>query len=1042
MFKHLKYIDGSSDKFWEIQTNDNSHTVTYGRNGTSGQSKTKSFDSEDACLKDAEKLILEKTKKGYSEDGSVIPSEKNATGQTSKKPSASALLKEKIVDALHDLIKKGNKQGIIPFLDLYAKGNLELIKKELRIARRYYITYVDLTNEPQFKNNSNYNWGYRGTENQHQIINLLSLAVYNQTEARTVFDFVRMLDMPKNPEVWAVLQWAKPTWLTPYLLDQLQRNKWARIGYWNLRYLEENDLVTFEPELYARSVSRFDETRDKDLQLKNLNRLVIDALALKRDIPLVFEYETAIHTSYYDYNYQNKVNELLWHKVFDELVETNKLSKEVLLSSALEIQTKNWNSNLKSFFRGLILRLNADEATLLAHQHQIFPLLHSEDSSPINFAINLLKPLLDNQDFDMNEFLIWVEPNFMRTDLKGGIKTLLIQFDKLMKSKPEHKSRIVLLVTDVFMISDFQLQERASKFILKHQASVDENLSDKLNTYSAQMLGSIAQDLKSLMGAGQTAYSEEEILATLSSDAQESYTYQPQSAEKLVQKINYPSSWNDILFQVGHVIHTIDEVQMEILMNAWMMHSSEFPEDYKKQLEPYVEKLKKTYVESNWFAHFSSIFISRYYDVSKIFYDNNRHSNHSRNANTVNDILVLIQQRMFSNIQLPLLSLPTHEPFWIDPVVLIERILDYEKQAVEIDLLDLSIALSRTVRENLQQAETKLVAVKDEKVRQILSYALGFENQLAVTKKSWLSSIIGSSNSKDADWIGIWATVARSNYPEGIFDEFEETALKDAPYAVRDFRPEIKIEAFYYDYYNYTTKKPHYMGEAIKAPLPPFKEYPKTFLYAKEIFNRGNNPFSSYYMLSLDVPYAYSLMPQNPDSVSFIYGVAYNSMSSNITKSSKSLLELMLYPFFEFSKHSLLFLATSCFGADKLVRATCVEVLIQTIAENRLPIVEMSNFYAFLLNGNYGPYTRFVEVLEQCKDVSAKQNDALFQLIEGTVSQLEVGEKTPTNFKKFLELFYDLQQKGSYTLSEELSSSLKQFNAYKAVQPILKKILN
>ena len=68
MFKHLKYIDGNSDKFWEIETSGASHTVTYGRNGTDGQSKTKSFDSEEACLKDAEKLINEKTKKGYSED--------------------------------------------------------------------------------------------------------------------------------------------------------------------------------------------------------------------------------------------------------------------------------------------------------------------------------------------------------------------------------------------------------------------------------------------------------------------------------------------------------------------------------------------------------------------------------------------------------------------------------------------------------------------------------------------------------------------------------------------------------------------------------------------------------------------------------------------------------------------------------------------------------------------------------------------------------------------------------------------------------------
>ncbi|WP_380906745.1 hypothetical protein [Sphingobacterium chuzhouense] len=37
MLKHLKYIDGTSDKFWEIQTEGTMHTVTYGRNEISSQ---------------------------------------------------------------------------------------------------------------------------------------------------------------------------------------------------------------------------------------------------------------------------------------------------------------------------------------------------------------------------------------------------------------------------------------------------------------------------------------------------------------------------------------------------------------------------------------------------------------------------------------------------------------------------------------------------------------------------------------------------------------------------------------------------------------------------------------------------------------------------------------------------------------------------------------------------------------------------------------------------------------------------------------------
>jgi predicted DNA-binding WGR domain protein len=71
MKKTLQYKDEKSDKFWTIETNGNEFTVTFGKTGTDGQSQTKSFADEAACLKEAEKLIREKTKKGYAEQGGI-----------------------------------------------------------------------------------------------------------------------------------------------------------------------------------------------------------------------------------------------------------------------------------------------------------------------------------------------------------------------------------------------------------------------------------------------------------------------------------------------------------------------------------------------------------------------------------------------------------------------------------------------------------------------------------------------------------------------------------------------------------------------------------------------------------------------------------------------------------------------------------------------------------------------------------------------------------------------------------------------------------
>jgi len=65
MKRELVYMDAKSSKFWNIELADNTHTVTYGRIGTEGQTLTKTFPDPAAAQKDMEKLIREKLGKGY-----------------------------------------------------------------------------------------------------------------------------------------------------------------------------------------------------------------------------------------------------------------------------------------------------------------------------------------------------------------------------------------------------------------------------------------------------------------------------------------------------------------------------------------------------------------------------------------------------------------------------------------------------------------------------------------------------------------------------------------------------------------------------------------------------------------------------------------------------------------------------------------------------------------------------------------------------------------------------------------------------------------
>lgn len=92
--RRFELVENTSSKFWEVEVEDLDLTVRYGRIGTGGQSKTKTFASHAAALAEEAKLIKEKTGKGYQEIGAAPtaapPAAKPAADKAQAKPAAKA----------------------------------------------------------------------------------------------------------------------------------------------------------------------------------------------------------------------------------------------------------------------------------------------------------------------------------------------------------------------------------------------------------------------------------------------------------------------------------------------------------------------------------------------------------------------------------------------------------------------------------------------------------------------------------------------------------------------------------------------------------------------------------------------------------------------------------------------------------------------------------------------------------------------------------------------------------------------------------------
>ncbi|MGQ2869839.1 WGR domain-containing protein [Leptospira santarosai] len=158
MKQELTYQDGSSNKFWNIEVSGNSFTVTYGKIGTSGQTQTKTFDNEDKCLKEAQKLLSEKLKKGYQGTGEVVASTsspKSAKNKTETSEIKSTQTKQTTETngkvASHEIQKTHSQNGTHTIEEKKLKEPIErtlgLSKEELSI--RFNISAILPKEKPQ-----------------------------------------------------------------------------------------------------------------------------------------------------------------------------------------------------------------------------------------------------------------------------------------------------------------------------------------------------------------------------------------------------------------------------------------------------------------------------------------------------------------------------------------------------------------------------------------------------------------------------------------------------------------------------------------------------------------------------------------------------------------------------------------------------------------------------------------------------------------------------------------------------------------------------
>lgn len=1044
--RYFTLTDDKSNKFWQISLDGAGYTVIYGRIGTSGQSQQKRFDNEEKCSAEADKIIREKMAKGYVEQVNGIavdvPQDVKQKVSRTKTNDDTAQSQEEVLVGYQRLIDRGKPKELLPFLQTVDRKHYPALRKSIKAARKHYCDFVHLLPAEREKDAQS-EWGVRGNDGQRTLIELSGLALLPASEYKSFNLLLLLGDRKIDPVLNDLLGWAKPEWLTNYLNEDSRSNSWAMIEYRQLRAWEAKGFVHFLPELFARSVaqcrSSFNDYAANARQC--IEYLCQDEMVCQREIPLLFAFETDLHNARFGVQPKPKgpiEQVVIWAEVFRRLLTNGKLDRKWFLDSCIMVQSKDWNSSLRSFFRKQMEDMTPTENELVAIQPTLFQLLGAQHPHVVNWAAGFIKDISAHAGFDLQALLEWSPAVLMRSDCKSAIKALLSVLEKSLKSRSEKGSEIVTALTDVFAISDLSLQTKVAGLIRKYGDPEDDALREKIAVYDSQLLGTLREELSTFAG---------EIAAKAESQGSEkkAYSYtmaRPPLLSELVP-VQPPQTWNDWLFAIGKYIGSDDPLDMELLINGCILMYAGPNRDDSGQLQPYITKLANSSEESRIraFTHSWLLHIIQNPKTPFTYPDDWQGSFQTPKLHIRR--LQHLQAKISAGSQLTLLSMPTHAPHYVAPRVLVERLLAYQNAKEAIDPLDLTIAIARTLSDGAEEA-LPLCDKLDEPLASLVRYALTGNGELTPKKAGLLRSIAkGLGLEKDSADIEIaYMVAARTRKPDASFSVFNGSQFANRLNVIMPFAPAWHIKERKNEYQDYWTKELRHYPSVYELwlDLPAKVPTPSALLYSNDLVVPAK---SAYWWLigfsAYDALWWYSIVPQAPEGL-FTVLLQYGCRSSELSAAAVQGLHVMLQPGFQFRPMSMMVLVCGLLAAKRETRGLAAEVLMQHFGTQTLEPKSLGHQLGALMRESYAPVQRLAENCLLIKDISPLHNKALLMMLEEVLLAFSILTELPKNTKKLLETYLDLLVKLGEKPSIDISDFLQQRAASGTLKPIIKSL--
>ena len=734
--------------------------------------------------------------------------------------------------------------------------------------------------------------------------------------------------------------------------------------------LYKEGLLPFNEEIFVKRMYAMEYHRTQE-------ELVVQLLSQNPELATRVIPHTA---KYIDYTLGSNLE---WKEVFTLLCKKNYFPDKSFITSFIEVLLNPWKKNVLDMYCRWIEGLVPSEEELLPSQHTFFALLTLDKSSLINFAMKCIAQISTHPDFDFQAFadnfaFCFTVSKIAKSQLIG-IEILEKYYQKQAPTNPDYREQLAVL----FTVPDAQLQEKVATLLTTYFNH--EGLPEVIAPYCDYLKGK-AQDLLATLSPSENSEN--------SHSSHSSHTSQTASTALTLTPVPCPLTPEDLLFLLGDCLRERTAATIDLFFEGLVQQQESLPANYTKELAPYLKKLMKSYYLDSvttiikgflyCYSHQKPLEIPPYqytYEESNALREKldeaafeeyllwNRLYKHKIFMPFLFHKAQLTLKYLNEKEVLPFLSTPTHESFYIDTEIFVDKLLQYEAVNKQPDLHDLIVACNRLLF-------TEVSAAAKEKARQLKGdYAKAIQYYLGLTDKIQLTD----------ELLPLWAQITRLKHPDREFPEFAATSAKEILGVVKPYLID-------YGWKENDVHKKFTFGYHTEWIGVSYTDLKNAFPYRYYNANGGSSPISTIF------EYKLSLNPHYPDAMLCDYISTW--VTGNEVREIRNMslpLEVLLCYNIRVRHSGWLYIGTALLFEKRPSRDLAYEYLCQAIARGK-DLTYLKTYLAQVLAWDFLPIPRFIEFLDRPNPPAVKAFGK--EVVALYLEEVKKQEKLPRYHKK------------------------------------------